>query len=522
MSRLTAFVLGFVVLAVVVAGGVWAVQHHSDLSAELPPVPSPSTSGQPWPSGSASPSTAATGLQAFYAQKLSWSSCHGSDRCATLTVPLDYEKPDGDTIKLALLMVPSAKASDDQGPLVVNPGGPGASGVDFAASANGFFSRTIREHFDIVGFDPRGVGRSDPVDCLSDSDLDAYIGSVAAPTTPDEVQDYVHSNDAIGAGCVAKSGDLASHISTVEAARDLDILRAALGQKQLTYYGASYGTELGTVYADLFPKKVGRFVLDGAVDPSVSPRELGLQQAAAFEQELRQYVADCVSGGNCFLGDTVDDGIARIQQLLTDVDSTPLPAGGGRELQGGAAFYGVIAPLYSKGNWPYLTQALKAAFQGDGSQLLTLSDWYTARTAKGYSDNSMEALYAITCLDNPWSIPASQVPDELPAFEKASPTFGATFAWSLTGCSGWTPRAEEAEPPVGAPGANPIVVIGTTRDPVTPLKWAQDLAADLDSGVLVTRDGDGHTAYDSGNACIIGAVDGYLVDGDVPDNGLAC
>ena len=519
MSRLTTFVLGLAVLAVVVAGGVWALQHHDELSAKFP-VTSPSASGEPLSTKSASP--AATGLSRFYTQKLSWTSCHGSDRCATLTVPLDYADLGGDTIKLALLMVPAANASADEGALVVNPGGPGASGVDFAASANGFFSRTIREHFDIVGFDPRGVGKSDPVDCLSDSELDAYIGSVAAPNTKDEIADYLHWDDTIGAGCVANSGDLASHISTVEAARDLDILRAALGQKQLTYYGASYGTELGTVYADLFPKKVGRFVLDGAVDPAVSPRELGLQQAAAFEQELRQYVADCVSGGNCFLGGTVDDGIAKIQQLLADVASTPLPAANGRQLQGGAAFYGVIAPLYSKANWPYLTQALKAAFQGDGSQLLSLSDWYTARTAKGYADNSMEALYAITCLDDPWSISADEVKDELPAFEKASPTFGATFAWSLTGCSGWTPRAEEAQPPVGAPGANPIVVIGTTRDPVTPLKWAQDLAADLDSGVLVTRDGDGHTAYDSGNACIIDAVDGYLVEGDVPHNGLAC
>lgn len=478
----------------------------------------PGASASPDPGATTSPNPA---LARFYAQKLSWTSCRSKDQCSWLTVPLDYQHPAGKTIRLALLKVPAADPAHRVGSLVVNPGGPGGSGVDYAAEADQAFRAPLRDHFDIVGFDPRGVGQSAPIDCLSDAQLDAYVAQDPAPTTPAEVKTYAQWNQTIADGC-AKS-PVGAHISTVDAARDIDVLRAALGEGQLDYFGASYGTKLGTTYADLFPQRVGRFVLDGAVDPTLDNKDLGLQQGAGFETALRAYVSNCVSTSHsCFLGSSLEAGLATIKSFLTRVEQHPLPANGGRQLQAGNAFYGIALPLYDRDYWPVLSQALKQGLSGDGSVLLELSDAYTSRADQGYSDNSMEALYAINCLDDPSSIPPSKVASVLPAFEKASPTFGDVFAWSLTGCSGFKEKADEPAPPVGAPGANPIVVVGTTRDPATPLQWAQHLAKLLKSGVLVTRDGDGHTGYNTGNSCVNSAVEDYLVDGRVPKDGLSC
>lgn len=489
-----------------------------------PSTPAPSSSTATGPSGASSATdTTPTdpALARFYGQKLTWTSCRTKDQCSWLTVPLDYRHPDGTTIRLALLRVPAADKGQRIGSLVVNPGGPGGSGIDYAASAGQAFRKPLLDHFDIVGFDPRGVGESDPIDCISDDQLDAYVAEDPVPDTPAERRTYAQWNKTLAAGC-AKS-PVGAHISTVDAARDMDVLRSALGESKLDYFGASYGTKLGTTYADLFPANVGRFVLDGAVDPTLDNEQLGVQQAAGFETALRSYVQNCVSTStSCYLGATVEAGLARIKAFLAQVEQQPLPAAGGRELHGGNAFYGVAVTLYDRNSWIYLTQALKQAFGGDGSVLLELSDVYTSRTQQGYSDNSMEAQYDISCLDDPSSIKPSQVASVLPEFEKASPTFGDVFAWGLTSCADFQAKADEPAPPVGAPGANPIVVIGTTRDPATPLQWAQHLAALLKSGVLVTRNGDGHTGYNTGNSCVNSAVEDYLVDGKVPKNGLSC
>jgi pimeloyl-ACP methyl ester carboxylesterase len=488
-----------------------------------PSAPS-SASTAAGPSGAASATDTTPpdpALARFYGQKLTWTSCRSTDQCSWLTVPLDYQHPDGTTIRLALLRVPAADKGARIGSLVVNPGGPGGSGVDYAAGGDKTFRKPLLDHFDIVGFDPRGVGESDPVDCLSDQQLDAYVAQNPVPDTPAEVRAYAQWNKTLAAGC-AKS-PVGAHISTVDAARDMDVLRAALGEPQLDYLGASYGTKLGTTYADLFPAKVGRFVLDGAVDPTLDNEQLGVQQAAGFETALRSYVANCVSTStSCYLGSSVDAGLARIKAFLAQVEQQPLSASGDRELRGGNAFYGVAVTLYDRNSWIYLTQALKQAFAGDGSVLLELSDIYTSRTAQGYSDNSMEAQYDISCLDDPSAIKPGQVASVLPEFEKASPTFGDVFAWGLTSCADFQAKSDDPPPPVGASGANPIVVVGTTRDPATPLRWAQHLAALLESGVLVTRNGDGHTGYNTGNTCVNNAVEGYLVDGTVPKNGLSC
>ncbi|GAA1134518.1 alpha/beta hydrolase [Nocardioides aquiterrae] len=514
MKRL---VVGLLVLALLLGAGAVAALVALDDTGTSPSSP-PAQSTTPEPGAQDPPRPA---LATFYSQRLSWSSCRDGDLCATLTVPLDYHHPDGDTLDLALLKVPAT--GDRIGSLVVNPGGPGAPGTDYAANASSVFRDPITRAFDVVGFDPRGTGDSDPVDCLTDDELDQYVAEDPDPDTAAEAAQYLHWVDAFGRGCPERSGELAAHVTTVEAARDMDVLRAALGEAQLDYFGASYGTKLGATYADLFPDRVGRLVLDGAVDLSISSRELSLEQAAGFETALRAYVSDCVAGGDCYLGDTVDAGLARIRSFLDQVDAEPLPTSeADRTLQVGNAFYGVVLPLYNRDYWPYLDQALKAGLDGDGTLLLRFSDLYNSRGPSGYTDNSTEAQYAINCLDDPYAIPASRVPANVPDFEQASPTFGRVFAWGLTTCGGMQVTATEHDRHVDAKGAPPIVVIGTTRDPATPYEWAVHLADQLDSGVLVSRDGDGHTGYNAGNACVDSAVEDYLIDGTVPEDGLSC
>ncbi|QNN54679.1 alpha/beta hydrolase [Nocardioides mesophilus] len=483
--------------------------------ATLSPAPIQSAAG------SETPAPAQAGLRRFYDQKLAWKGCEGGDQCATLRVPLDYADPAGRAITLSLLKVPARDQDRRVGSLVVNPGGPGGSGVDYAASATTYFGTELLNAFDVVGFDPRGVGRSTPVQCLSDAELDDFVASDPDPDTAAELATSDRLLRDFGQGCVAESGALAAHVSTEEAARDIDILRAALGDDRLSYFGASYGTFLGATYAEEFPQRVGRMVLDGALDPSVSSLELNLTQAKGFETALRAYVGACVDRGDCFLGDSVDAGAARVRALLDDIERDPLQVGD-RTLEAGNAVLGVWAPLYNKSYWPILDGALKTAIDGDGQTLLALSDAYTSRGATGYKDNSLEALYAVNCLDHDDAIPSSQVARYIPRFEKASPTFGAIFAFSLSSCAQWPIDTGRVPQEIHARGAAPILVVGTTRDPATPLEWAASLADQLDSGVLVRRDGDGHTGYLAGNKCVDSTVESYLVSGKVPEGTVNC
>ncbi|WP_436702014.1 alpha/beta hydrolase [Nocardioides sp. BYT-33-1] len=461
-------------------------------------------------------------LEDFYDQEIAWARC-GQNQCGTLEVPIDYQNPGDGSIKLA---VERAEATGDRiGSLVVNPGGPGAPGTDTATEADLYFAEDLRASYDIVGFDPRGAGDSAPVDCLTDEALDAYVAADPDPDTPEELAAAQENAERFWTGCAARSGAVGGHVSTVEAARDMDVLRAALGEEKLDYFGFSYGTRLGATYAELFPDKVGRMALDGAVDPSLSPRDGALSQAKGFETALRSYIQDCVDSGGCFLGDTLDAGLATIKDLLADIDEKPLPTGDaeGRELTIGLAFYGLIVPLYSEDNWTFLDDGLRQALDGDGSTLLVLSDFYGSREGGTYTDNSLEAISVINCLDDPWSISADEVPANFPDFEKASPTFGDVFAWGLTACAG-IPFTSTDEPDlqIDGSGAAPIMVLGTTRDPATPYEEAVAMAEQLESAVLVSRDGDGHTAYNKGNGCIDDAVHAYLIDGTVPEDGLTC
>lgn len=461
-------------------------------------------------------------LAAYYDQKLSWKKCD-DNLCATMKVPLDYTKPTGPSIAIAVLKVPAAKPGERVGSLVVNPGGPGGSGVQFASAGAKQFGSALADHFDIVGFDPRGVGKSDPLRCVGTAQLDTLLGFDPDPDTAAERAEMDRLVKGFGDGCLNESGDLTGHVSTKEAARDMDVLRAVLGEAKLDYLGSSYGTFLGATYAEEFPTHVGRFVLDGAIDPSLSSEEQSLEQAHGFETALRAYVKDCVDRGGCFLGRTVDEGTAKIRTFLDAVEKKALPTGSSRELTEGWATLGVWLPLYVKDYWPYLTDALKSAMDnGNGALLLTLADAYASRGPSGYTDNSMEALYAVNCLDHDDWIPTKDVPSHFAQFLKASPTFGKAFAFSLSTCSQWPVQSGERSTALHAVGAPPIVVVGTTRDPATPLVWAQALAKQLESGQLITRDGDGHTGFHKGNSCVDDAVEGWLIDGKDPKPDLMC
>jgi pimeloyl-ACP methyl ester carboxylesterase len=522
---LVGVVVALLVLAI--AGAGFAALRTDDGDPTTTPEPSPSASSAstttPSPSGDMSTDAADPALRKYYGQDLDWSGC-GDSECATLEVPLDYDHPEGKAIRLAVLRVPASDEDERLGAIVVNPGGPGGSGVQYAAGGALQFGQVLTRYYDIVGFDPRGVGQSTPLECIGTQQLDDIVEFDPDPDTTAERQHLDRMLHDFGAGCLKNSGDLARHMSTVEAAKDIDILRAALGEKKLDYLGASYGTFLGATYANLFPDHVDKMVLDGALDPALSNEELSLQQAHGFETALRAYLQNCVDQGGCYLGDSVDEGAKRIQDFYDQLERQPLRTSDpGRPLTAGLGMVGTWLPLYVKSFWPQLTDAMRSAMQdGNGTGLLKLADLYLSRGPSSYTDNSMEVLYAVNCLDHNDSIPSSQVPSHFAEFEKASPTFGRAFAFGLSTCSTWPIKTGHATHALHAKGAPPILVIGTTRDPATPLEWAKSLAKELDSGVLIVRDGDGHTGFNMGNSCVDDAVEDYFTKGKAPKDGLRC
>lgn len=477
------------------------------------PKADPAVTSGPAPDGT-------TALAKYYDQRIRWSNCGGMD-CGKLTVPLNYDDPNGKTIRLAILRNPAkGKAIGD---LLVNPGGPGGSSLDFASAGATQFGNKIATNYNIIGMDPRGVGDSTPLECLDTKGLDEVLAADPSPDTPEEIQKYNELTQKFGDACVQKSGELVEHMSTVEVAKDMDILRAALGHATLDYFGASYGTFMGATYADMFPEFVGRMVLDGALDPALSNEELSLGQAKGFQTALDSYLNYCVNQGDCPLGDSVVEANKNLSKFLAQVDAEPLETGTDRKLTEGLASMGIWLPLYATDLWSWLTPALRSAIEdGDGSQLLVLSDYYAGRGEDSYDDNSMNALYAVNCLDHNDFISTDEVPSRIPAFEEASPVFGKGFAYSLATCAQWPVVSGNVTEALRAAGAPPIVVIGTTRDPATPYQWAVSLAEQLESGVLIKRDGDGHTGFNSGNKCVDGAVNQFLVNGVVPPDPLSC
>mgnify|MGYP000672156310 CR=1 FL=1 len=464
-------------------------------------------------------------LGRYYSQRLRWSGCGEGAECATLTVPLDYARPGSRDIGIAVLRIKARNQQQRIGSLVVNPGGPGGSGTAYARAADQIVGASVRDYFDVVGFDPRGVGASAPVDCLSDSQLDRFLSVDPTPDNGPEEQQLRDAGTALATGCRARTGELLGHVSTPDAARDMDVLRAALGDLRLSYLGKSYGTFLGATYADLFPRRVGRFVLDGVVPPDLTSAEMAQGQARGFELATRSYVQRCVEQGGCPLGETVDAGLAWIRGFLSRVDSRPLPSGDRAvpQLDEAWASYGIAQALYDQGSWDRLTEALRAGAAGDGSPLMRLADDYARRRpGGGYTSNIMESMYAVNCLDRPDSPDLATYRARARRLSAVAPTWGELLAWGSLPCGQWPVRGGTPPHKVTAAGSAPIVVLGTTRDPATIYEWARRLRAQLANAALVTLDGDGHTAYGRGSGCVDDAIDTYYVTGQTPKDGLTC
>jgi pimeloyl-ACP methyl ester carboxylesterase len=493
----------------------------------------PGTGGGPGAAASHGAGAAAAGgigspvtLAGFYAQRLRWQPCDNGFQCARLLVPFDYRRPAGRTFSLPVIMLPAADPAKRIGSLVINPGGPGGSGVAYALTARSQFPAVIRNRFSIVGFDPRGAGASEPaVHCMTGPQLDRYFETDDSPHTASQLAGVVAENKLYASQCEKSSGPLLPYVGTRDAARDMDVLRAALGEAKLTYLGKSYGTYLGTWYAQLFPGHVRALVLDGAVDPASPALGTDIVQAQGFQAALRSFAADCMSRAGCPLGRGTDvsAGLAKLQALLDKADQTPLAndLGDGRAADGALLTTGLASALYSKSYWPTLRAALADAFAGDGTVLIDLADLLMERNSGGTYSNLADTNTAVECLDRPWPRNLSAWQSAAAAAAETAPVFGTRDVWQSLACAYW-PVPSQPFPAIRAAGAPPVLVVGTTRDPATPYRWAQALSKDLSSGVLLGWNGDGHTAYGSGSSCVDNYVNSYLISRSVPRSGTVC
>ena len=468
--------------------------------------------------------TPPAGLDAFYKQRISWDDCGGGFQCAKAEVPLDYSKPSAGRMRLSLIRLPASNKDKRIGSLFTNPGGPGGSGVTFIRQTARTFGKDLREHFDLIGFDPRGVGSSDPVRCMEGPRLDQFFSVDSSPDDKQELNTLATQSKGFADACKQRASTRLPYVGTLNAARDMDVLRAAVGDEKLSYYGASYGTYLGAFYAEQFPSKVRALALDGAVDPQQSATETLVEQAKGFETALRAFIADCVKRADCPLGTSQDEALDKLSDFLKEVDKTPLNnRQDGRKVTESWATMGIATALYVKEYWTVLRQALTQAFQAkDGTLLITLADQMVERKPDGTYSNQSEANMAINCVDKPNPPNVDAYGESVDKAKKSSPLFGSFVVWGGLPCVYWPVQTKQQPKPVTAKGSAPILVIGTTRDPATPYKWSKSLASQLDSGVLLTLDGDGHTAYLQGNACITQAVGTYLVTAKPPKNGTVC
>ena len=456
---------------------------------------------------------------------LQWSSCDSQFECARLLVPISYADPGAGSLSLSVVELPATGRA--LGDIVLNPGGPGGSGVDFLEQSYQGFDSTLRADFNLVSFDPRGVNQSDPVRCVSPAGLRLFAGVNPAPIGQSEIEGVVQATKTFVAACEAHtSSALLANLSTAVVARDMDRLRAALGQSKLTYFGFSYGTYLGAIYAQEFPTHVRALVLDGAVDPLLSQVQLDQAQAVGFETDLHDFYAWCATNSECQgeLPDpqqTVDNLLGQLQSGGTITASLSSAFGGTQQVDYGVALLGVLQPLYSKNDWPDLGAALAAAANGDASELESFALQYLGFQQNGSVENIMSANVAVNCLDRPSPTNLSVYPALAQEFAQVAPVFGANSAWSTLTCAYWPFAAQGRPGPLDLRGTPPVLVIGTTHDPATPYRWAQDLTKQFPHGVLLTRQGDGHTAYFY-STCVQQLVDTYLVNLRTPPPATVC
>jgi pimeloyl-ACP methyl ester carboxylesterase len=456
---------------------------------------------------------------AFDQQQITWVNCESGFECASVAVPLDHLNPNDQLFEISLIR---KAGTENLTPLLVNPGGPGASGFDYVRdNYETLGTPELRAGFQLVGFDPRGVGRSAPVTC-SDEKLKDQIYYQESGFPLGSEQDFAFSKDALErfATSCQLTGFNVAYFNTQQSARDMDIIRAALGVEKLDYLGFSYGTELGATYIALFPKRVGRFVLDGAVDPTLSSAQGTVNQVAGFDKAFRSYLSDCLATTDCPFTGGVESALKQVGGLLEKLETSQLPTQYERDAGLTVALYGIIAALYSQQSWPYLTRAFQEAFDGDGSTLLLLADFYNDKDPEGgYLSNISEANVAINCADE--RVPAEDYAALREDVLAASSVFGKYFGYPELSCLGWPEGESMIEVDYAVELATGPLVIGTTGDPATPYQQAVSLAKLLSGAALLTFEGEGHTAYGS-NDCVNEFVDEYLLRGNLTSSELRC
>ncbi|MGF1426038.1 alpha/beta hydrolase [Kitasatospora sp. LaBMicrA B282] len=494
-------------------------------AASSPPAAPSAGPSSAAPSGQADPA-----LEPFYGQQIAWGRCapdpedSGVDmsvfQCGTAHVPLDYGNPGLGTVDLALIRKSATQPGHKLGSLFFDPGGPGGSGVNYLAETAVRQFGALNADYDLIGFDPRGVGASTPVHCLDDATRDRFVAQPhATDTTGKEFE----------SACAARSGKLLAYVGTVNAARDLDVLRAAVGEQKLDYLGFSYGTYLGADYADQFPDRTGRLVLDGAMDPSVGPLQGDVQQQIGFEGVYERFAKDCVSQSDCPLGSDPDTAAKKAADFLDGLDAQPLTsATSGRVLNSSLAWTGTLGLLYgSAKDWQYLRLGLSQAMRQHRPDLmLAFADNYNGRDQQGHYSNEADANAAINCADEGGPAPtADQLQQALQQLHQQAPylTHRMTVDDLALGidCSAWPHQQPTPPQQIKAAGSAPILVVGSTGDDATPYQWAQHLSTMLADATLLTRDGDGHTAYDK-SSCVQRAVNAFLLGGTMPAAGTHC
>ena len=464
-------------------------------------------------------------LQDYYSQQVSWDQCYENFECATFDVPIDYAKISTGTFQISALRYMAQDPKRRIGSLIVNPGGPGASGVDYAYNAEYIFSPNILDRYDIVGFDPRGVSRSAPIVCYNDQETDANYASDSKVDTTAEFKQAIADSKRFLQKCFNKNEHLTA-FSTANAARDMDILRALVGDKKLNYLGKSYGTFMGALYAKLFPNNIGRVVLDGAVDPRISNFEQTKTQAVSFDNALQAFIADCIKESSCPLPRNQQQATQTITKLWQSAATNPLPLknakSDNREVTESLLVIGTASALYDSGEgWPELRKALAQALKGYGDLYLELADLYTGRQKDGtYPNNEFDSGAIIDCLDFADARTPQEIRADAEKVAEAAPVFGPYIGLSGLACKYFaTPQPVE----VTKTKTNAtIVIVGTTGDPATPYAWAKGLAKLLPNSDLLTYVGDGHTGQGRGNACIDDAIDAFYLKGTLPTAGLRC
>ena len=449
---------------------------------------------------------------------LIWAACQAGFQCSSISVPLDYTAPAKGTVRLRVMRMRASGPGPRIGSLLVNPGGPGVSATDFLRGfAGSSTTAKLRPRFDLVAFDPRGTTGSAPVHCLDTAQLDRFFHVDPAPDSPQEIVALDNQSKLLAAGCQRRSARILPHLSTVDAARDMDSVRAALRQGKLTYLGYSYGTALGAAYLDEFPTHVRAMVLDGALDPRSSWDQIAIGQAKGFDLALRSFLAWCNRNpSNCAFRKAVPGDLgAAYDRIAATLEKHSVPGIGSRVVGPAELSFGAGQALYSNASWPDLGLALADLSHGDGNIMLQLSDFYLERTDKGY-DNTIEANYAVNCVDRPYPKDNAAYQRVADSLGSSAPRLGPAVAWGSQACARWPVPATGRPHAVSGTGSPPIVVIGTTRDPATPYVWAVGLAKQLEHGILLTFRGDGHTAFGRSNACIADPVNTYLLTTRAP------